>query len=82
MRGASFRKPMLWLYGANDSEYAIAHSRKNYDAFVAAGGIGTFKVFPTSAGQDGHYLHSHPDLWREAVEIYVKQLNLQRVTSN
>jgi pimeloyl-ACP methyl ester carboxylesterase len=73
-RGAPFRQPMLWLYGENDSFYKITHSRQNFDAFVAAGGLGSFTAFPFPTSEDGHGVHTRPDLWREAVDGYLQQL--------
>ena len=32
--GAAFPGPSLWLYGANDSFYILAHSRTNFDSFM------------------------------------------------
>ena len=74
-RGASYPKPILWLYGENDSFYKIVHSRKNFEAFVADGGKGIFKVFETPAGQNGHSLISKSALWSETVETYLKQID-------
>lgn len=73
-RGAPFPRPMLWLYGENDRFYSIDHSRKNFDAFVAAGGSGSFNTYSLGAGQNGHMLHTRPDLWRETMNAYLDQL--------
>ena len=73
-RGAAFPTEMLWLYAENDSFYRTRHSRKNFDAFVATGGKGTFRVFPTPAGQNGHFLINSPDLWQDSVEAYLGQV--------
>jgi len=74
-RGASYPKPILWLYGENDSFYKIEHSRKNFDSFVTAGGAGIFTVFAPADGQNGHGLVSMPHLWRGAMGSYVEQLD-------
>lgn len=73
-RGSAYRNSSLWLYGENDRFYKMDHSRKNFEAFTAAGGIGAFKAFAVPAGQDGHNLIGMSDLWRESVEAYVSQL--------
>lgn len=73
-RGAAYPAYTLWLYGENDSFYKMEHSKKNFDAFVAAGGKGTFMQFPTPPGQNGHSLPASKELWQEAVEGYVQQL--------
>jgi len=74
-RGAEFKKPTLWLYGENDSTYEIAHSRKNFDAFIAEGGKGSFLTYPPGAQKDGHKLLYKPDLWRKAVDSFIGSLN-------
>jgi dienelactone hydrolase len=61
-RGAAFAKPMLWLYGENDPFYKIAHSRKNFDVFIAAGGNGVFKVFSPTVGQQWARAGRYADL--------------------
>ncbi|MEJ8846249.1 alpha/beta hydrolase family protein [Variovorax rhizosphaerae] len=70
-RGARFRKPELWLYGENDPFYKMAHSRKNYDAFTAAGGRADFVAIDPGIGQGGHGIHARPELWRDAVNQYL-----------
>lgn len=72
-RGAAFPQPTLWLYGEKDSYYAIAHSRKNFEAFTAAGGKGSFKSFDLEPGMNGHMLYTQPALWGPAVEAYLAQ---------
>lgn len=72
-RGAAFSQPTLWLYGEKDSFYAIAHSRKNFEAFTEAGGKGSFKAFDLEPGTNGHMLHTQPALWGPAVEAYLAQ---------
>jgi dienelactone hydrolase len=73
-RGGRFAKPTLWLYGENDPFYSISHSRKNFEAFEAAGGTGTFRVFTLEDGQSGHGLASLPEHWQNAVRDYLEQL--------
>jgi hypothetical protein len=72
-RGAAFPQPTLWLYGEKDSYYAIAHSRKNFEAFTEAGGKGSFKSFDLEPGMNGHMLYTQPALWGPAVEAYLAQ---------
>ena len=73
-RGATYPKATLWLYGENDPFYKISHSRKNFDAFQAAGGIGEFHVFNLGAGQSGHGLISMRSQWQNAVIRYLDQI--------
>jgi len=72
-RGARFDKPTLWLYGENDPYYQISHSRQNFDAFVRAGGKGTFITYSLGS-RDGHSLLNSPDTWRDAVASFVEQV--------
>ena len=73
-RAAGFASPMLWLYGDNDPFYKISHSRQNFDAFQAAGGIGEFHVFNLGAGQSGHGLISMRSQWQSAVMRYLDHI--------
>ncbi|MDQ0083411.1 dienelactone hydrolase [Variovorax boronicumulans] len=70
-RGAAFPRPTLWLYGEKDSFYAVAHSRKNFEAFTTAGGKGTFETFALEPGVNGHMLVAQQGLWGPAVEAYL-----------
>lgn len=71
-RGASFSKPMLWLYGDKDPFYSLRHSRKNFEAFEAAGGKGTFLTFDPAPGQNGHQIHATVALWQSAMDSYLQ----------
>jgi dienelactone hydrolase len=73
-RGASFRKPTLWLYGENDSTYELAHTRKYFDAFADAGGKGLFLTFSLKAGVDGHRLVYNPESWWKAMDSFIQGL--------
>lgn len=75
-RAAAFASPMLWLYGENDPFYRITHSKSNFEAFTQAGGKGSFKVFDAGSGRNGHGIISQSDLWRSAMDDYLKQLGL------
>ena len=70
-QGAAFAWPTLWLYGENDSFYALAHSRKNFEAFTAAGGKGHFETFTLEPGTNGHSLIAQQGLWGAAVEAFL-----------
>jgi dienelactone hydrolase len=73
-RGAAFKRPTLWLYGESDRFYSVSHSRSNFDAFVAAGGAGQFQTYAVPGQDNGHALISHPDLWRDRVDEYLRGL--------
>ena len=74
LRGAGFSRPTLWLYSDNDSFYSLAHSRGNFDAFVAAGGTGTFQVFTRAPTLNGHFLVNDPALWSGTLDAYLLQV--------
>lgn len=71
VRGAGFPRPTLWLYAENDTFYTVAHSRANFDAFIAAGGQGSFQVYTRAPGFNGHFLINDPVLWAADVESYI-----------
>jgi len=73
-RGAGFQGPTLWLYGENDSFYSIGHSRRNFNAFTAAGGKGSFYSYSLGLDNNGHDVITSPELWREAVVSFVEQV--------
>lgn len=73
-RGAVFARPMLWLYGDKDPFYSLRHSRRNFDAFVAAGGQGRFVTFEPPPDQNGHAIHTRPALWSAVVDDYLRQV--------
>ena len=76
-RAAAFAPPMLWLYGESDPFYKISHSKSNFDAFIQSGGKGDFKVFDAGRGRSGHGIVSQPELWRSAMDDYLRRLALQ-----
>ncbi len=76
-RGASFATPMFWLYAENDPFYRVSHSKNNFDAFVKAGGKGSFRTYEPARGISGHSLISLPDLWQTDVAAYLDQLGLR-----
>ncbi|MEJ2513678.1 MAG: CocE/NonD family hydrolase [Gammaproteobacteria bacterium] len=71
---AAFPGDTLWLYGNNDSFYSVAHSRANFDAYTAAGGLGEFRVYTRAPGLNGHFLANDPGLWGPDVEAYLGAL--------
>lgn len=75
-RAAAYPRPMLWLYGSRDSFYSLHHSRANFEAFRAAGGRGRFVEYGMPAGQDGHHIADRPDIWRDDVEAYVREMSM------
>jgi dienelactone hydrolase len=72
-RGAHYPGESIWLYGDGDPFYSLSHSRKNFAAFQAAGGKGTFFTFPEPTG---HLLVGYPDVWASLIEAYLKRLGL------
>ncbi|HEU0081745.1 MAG TPA: alpha/beta hydrolase [Bradyrhizobium sp.] len=72
-RGAHYGRPTIWLYGAGDPFYSIAHSRANFAAFEKAGGHGSFLEFGGSPNP-GHDVVGNPDLWSGPVGTYLDAL--------
>ncbi len=71
VRGGAFAGSTYWLYGDNDSFYSLSHSRGNFDAFVAAGGRGTFRVYTRAAGLNGHFIVNDAPLWSEDLAAFM-----------
>lgn len=76
VQGAPMRRPTLWLYGEQDSYYALGHSRASFEAFRAAGGRGCMVSYPVAPGQDGHNIHNHPALWRADLDKYLAEIEM------
>jgi len=74
IKGADFQKPTIWLYGENDSFYSLEHSKNNFDAFISAGGLGTFHSYSLGNDKNGHYLASYPHLWVHDLDVFVNKL--------
>ena len=73
-QGGGFPGPTLWIYGHDDAFYSMAHSRRNFQAFRQAGGVGVF-VEATAPGQNnGHWVLAIPPLWRDHVATYLDGL--------
>ncbi len=72
-RGGTFPGSSIWLYAENDSFYSISHSRSNFDAFLAAGGQGSFHVYERAPGLNGHFLFNDEFLWGQDLADYVAQ---------
>lgn len=72
-RGASYRRPTVWLYGQHDAFYSIPHSRENFAAFERAGGHGKFLEFDMPVGQ-GHFVMGRPELWSGPLDSYLNSL--------
>lgn len=73
--GGRTRIPMLWLYAEEDGYYSAAWIRRYHQVFVRAGGVATFRLFP-AFGADGHRLVDRVDLWKVAVDDFLRRLNL------
>jgi len=73
-RGAAYTGMELWLYGDKDPFYSLAHSRKNFDAFVAAGGKARFLTYAPPDGQNGHFIFQAPSLWSDAMDAYLQEI--------
>jgi dienelactone hydrolase len=76
-RGGRFGRPTLWLYGAKDPFYSIAHSRQNFAAFEKAGGHGTFVEYDVPGGY-GHGVIAYPQLWSGSLDNYLGSLGANK----
>ena len=70
--GAAFPGTSLWLYGANDSFYSLPYSRANFDAFTAAGGMGTMIELTRSPGLNGHFIINDLALWAPVLDDFLE----------
>ncbi len=71
--GAAFPGTSLWLYGENDTLYSLTYSRSLFDAFTAAGGMGSWVVHQRAPGLNGHFLINDLELWQPAVDAHLAQ---------
>lgn len=74
-RGARYPHEMLWLYGENDPFYPLAHSRENFQAFLAVGGKAAFHGFALT-GANGHSVAAFPEHWASLLDAYLKRRGL------
>jgi dienelactone hydrolase len=75
-QGAGYKRPTLWLYGRDDATFTTAHSRANFEAFVSAGGKGSFYDLPVPNSTRGHLLIAWPERWLPFVDRYLKELEV------
>jgi dienelactone hydrolase len=73
--GARYPRPMLWLYGRDDTTFSVEHSRANFETFVQAGGQGLFFDLPVPTSTGGHLLMLWPELWYPRVEQYLRSID-------
>ena len=74
VRGASYPKETIWLYGNYDQFYPLAHSRKNFDAYTKAGGKGSFHEFEPAPGSSGHFIISFSGIWNTTLNEYLTRI--------
>lgn len=74
VRGGAFAGPTIWLYGDNDTFYSLAHSRGNFDAFIAAGGRGSFGIYTRAPSLNGHFIVNDPALWAADLDAFVRSI--------
>jgi dienelactone hydrolase len=74
VRGGAFAGPTIWLYGDNDTFYSLAHSRGNFDAFIAAGGRGSFRIYTRAPTLNGHIIVNDPALWTADLDAFVRSI--------
>ncbi len=62
-----------WLgQGCQDS--VLAHSRANFDAFIAAGGTGSFRIYTRAPSLNGHFIVNDPSLWTDDLDTFVRSI--------
>ena len=70
--------PVLWAHTENDQQISLVHAREWFDAFIAAGGQGSFVAFPAYRA-DGHdWFIAEPGGWRDAVQSFFAANGLRR----
>ena len=74
VKTSTFQKPTLWLYGEDDPFYSLAHSKKSFDAFVAAGGKGSFQVFTLGFLRNDHQIVRTRSVWQASMADFLKSL--------
>jgi dienelactone hydrolase len=77
-RGARFPRSTLWLYGESDPFYALSHSKRNFEAFLASGGKGRFESYWVPGQNTGHTVLAYPRLWSEEVTRYLDSVSAPR----
>ncbi|MBT9599545.1 MAG: prolyl oligopeptidase family serine peptidase [Vitreoscilla sp.] len=73
-RAARFSGPSLWLYGERDPYYDIAHSRRNFDKFRAAGGQGEFHVLRMASQRHDHQIVHGRAEWQDHMSMFLAPL--------
>jgi dienelactone hydrolase len=71
IRGSTFAKPTLWLYGQDDTHYSLRHMRENFDAYKSQGGQGEFFDFRVPGQMNGHWVIHFPELWDQKIDIFL-----------
>ena len=73
-RGAELNKSTIWFYGEDDKRCNLEHSKSNFDAFIDAGGTGSFHSYSREDGIDGHFVSYYPELWIADLDAYLEKL--------
>ena len=73
-RGGKFPRATLWLYGDQDPYYSLAHSKGNFEAFLAAGGKGRFESYWVPGQNSGHSVLAFPGLWADTLTQYLASI--------
>jgi len=79
--GKTIHIPSLWIYAENDSRFTVNTIHATYDAFTHAGGKATLLLTPPTQ-IDGHFVYRLPQLWRPALEQYLKELGIEKPPHN
>lgn len=72
--GHTAHLPQLWLYADHDRYYALDYTRRNFNGFMANGGVGNFVALDSVRG-DGHGLVNYLDAWTDVAAAYLHWLD-------
>ena len=65
----------LWIYAENDPFYSSAHSRANFEAFAAVGGVGQWNLLRRpDLTASGHLIHAEAGLWGPLLDGFKSSL--------
>lgn len=76
VNAAAFPGPSLWLYGARDPYYSLAHSQKSFTAFTSAGGKGSFHILTFGVLRNDHQIVRNRAVWSGPMSLFLDRLNL------
>jgi len=80
-RRESFELRPRWHFPGHDNlavrrqrHLLQSHSRANFDAFIAAGRTGTFRIFTRAPSLNGHFIVNDASLWSDDLDTFVRSI--------